>query len=142
MLNMLVAIDGSEHSARVIDTVVALKAKLNEQSVHVLNVQEDPIVYGEVAIYISVDKARQYAVEAGETVVRAAAERFRGSGLQCTHQVAIGDIARTITRVAAERQCDVIVMGTRGMGAVANLVLGSVATKVLHLTDIPVLLVH
>ncbi|MCE9642399.1 MAG: universal stress protein, partial [Betaproteobacteria bacterium] len=34
-----------------------------------------------------------------------------------------------------------IVMGTRGAGAVANMVLGSVATKVLHLVEVPVLLV-
>jgi len=34
-----------------------------------------------------------------------------------------------------------IVMGTRGMGTVANLVLGSVATKVIHLSHIPVILV-
>jgi nucleotide-binding universal stress UspA family protein len=33
-------------------------------------------------------------------------------------------------------------MGTRGMTAIANLVLGSVATKVLHLTQVPVVLVH
>jgi nucleotide-binding universal stress UspA family protein len=33
-------------------------------------------------------------------------------------------------------------MGTRGMGAVGNLVLGSAATKVIHLSDVPVMLVH
>jgi nucleotide-binding universal stress UspA family protein len=34
-----------------------------------------------------------------------------------------------------------IVMGTRGAGAVANMLLGSVATKVLHLVGVPVVLV-
>jgi nucleotide-binding universal stress UspA family protein len=37
--------------------------------------------------------------------------------------------------------CDGIVMGTRGMSAVGNLVMGSVATKVIHLTKLPVTLV-
>ncbi len=36
---------------------------------------------------------------------------------------------------------DVIVMGTRGMGALANLALGSTATKVVHLAEVPVTLV-
>jgi nucleotide-binding universal stress UspA family protein len=33
-------------------------------------------------------------------------------------------------------------MGTRGMTALASVVLGSVATRVLHLADIPVVLIH
>jgi nucleotide-binding universal stress UspA family protein len=35
-----------------------------------------------------------------------------------------------------------IYMGTRGMGAVSGLVMGSTATKVLHLASVPVVLVH
>jgi nucleotide-binding universal stress UspA family protein len=34
-----------------------------------------------------------------------------------------------------------VVMGTRGLGAVTGMLLGSVATKVIHLSDVPVLLV-
>ena len=34
-----------------------------------------------------------------------------------------------------------ILMGTRGLGSVSSLLLGSVATKVIHLTDVPLLLV-
>ncbi|MCJ9712965.1 universal stress protein, partial [Bordetella hinzii] len=40
-----------------------------------------------------------------------------------------------------EKQCDRIVMGTRGLGAVGGLVLGSVAQKVIHLSPVPVTLV-
>ena len=43
---------------------------------------------------------------------------------------------------SAEREgCDAIVMGTRGMGSIGSLMLGSVATKVVHLTKLPVTLV-
>ena len=37
--------------------------------------------------------------------------------------------------------CELVVMGTRGRGAIHNMVLGSVATKVLHLVAVPVTLV-
>jgi nucleotide-binding universal stress UspA family protein len=40
-----------------------------------------------------------------------------------------------------DRKLDQIIMGTRGAGAVANMLMGSVASKVLHLVDVPVLLV-
>ena len=53
----------------------------------------------------------------------------------------IGDPATAIVKLARRLNCDLIVMGTRGMGKVAGLVLGSVATKVVHLADAPVTLV-
>jgi nucleotide-binding universal stress UspA family protein len=46
-----------------------------------------------------------------------------------------------VVRYAREQRCSLIAMGTRGMGSVANLLLGSVATKVIGLSGIPVLLV-
>ena len=39
-----------------------------------------------------------------------------------------------MARFARQRRCDKIVMGTRGMGAIANLLPGSVATEVIHFT--------
>ena len=43
----------------------------------------------------------------------------------------------------AERlKCDSIFMGSHGRGAVGNLVMGSVASKVVHLTDLPVIIVR
>ena len=44
-------------------------------------------------------------------------------------------------RNAGDKQCEQIVMGSRGMGTVSNLVLGSVNSKVIHLANVPVLLV-
>ena len=53
----------------------------------------------------------------------------------------IGSPAETIVRVAREVGADQIVMGTRGLGALGNLFLGSVATPVVRLAEIPVTLV-
>jgi nucleotide-binding universal stress UspA family protein len=46
-----------------------------------------------------------------------------------------------IAQYAKEKGCDQIVMGTRGLGTVQGLLLGSVATKVIHLANVPVMLV-
>jgi nucleotide-binding universal stress UspA family protein len=43
---------------------------------------------------------------------------------------------------ATQSGSDLIFMGTRGMTALSNMVLGSVATRVLHLAHIPVVLIH
>jgi nucleotide-binding universal stress UspA family protein len=51
------------------------------------------------------------------------------------------DIAQTIVRFTKSRRCGKIIMGTRGMGAIRNLLLGSVAQRVLATARQPVLLV-
>jgi nucleotide-binding universal stress UspA family protein len=52
-----------------------------------------------------------------------------------------GGIAETIDRVAREEQVTHIIMGTRGLGGVRGLLLGSVTTQLLHLAEVPVTLV-
>ena len=61
----------------------------------------------------------------------------RGHGIA----FAQGDAAQEIVRAAEHEKVDQIAMGTRGMSALGNLLLGSVAQKVLHLGHTPVLLV-
>ena len=65
----------------------------------------------------------------------------RAAGVNFTTAVLIGDVPKVLANYAEENGCDGIVMGTRGMGAIGNLVLGSIATKVIHLTKVPVTLV-
>ena len=55
--------------------------------------------------------------------------------------VLVGEIAQTIVKHAQSSSCKTIYMGTRGMSAISNLALGSIATKVVHLADVPVTLV-
>jgi len=50
-------------------------------------------------------------------------------------------VAETIAEFAVSCGCDQIVMGTRGMGSLEGLLLGSITTKVLHLVRVPVTLV-
>jgi nucleotide-binding universal stress UspA family protein len=52
-----------------------------------------------------------------------------------------GELPEAIEAIARRIGCDLIVMGTRGMGAAGNLVLGSVATGVIRCADRPVTLV-
>ena len=54
---------------------------------------------------------------------------------------AYGVIANEIVRVAKAHQVDQIAMGTRGMGAIGSVLLGSVAQRVIHQSPVPVLLV-
>ena len=63
------------------------------------------------------------------------------AGIQYAFRIELGPIAETIAQYAQNNQCEQIIMGTRGMSAISNLILGSVATKVIHLAHAPVTLV-
>ena len=55
--------------------------------------------------------------------------------------VRTGQVAETIAQVAREDDIQQIVMGTRGLGSIQGLLMGSVATKVIHLADVPITLI-
>jgi nucleotide-binding universal stress UspA family protein len=52
-----------------------------------------------------------------------------------------GPVAVTIAQVAREESVGQIVMGTRGLGGFQGLLLGSVATQVIHLAEVPITLI-
>jgi nucleotide-binding universal stress UspA family protein len=79
--------------------------------------------------------------KAAAEVLQQAVAVCRDAGVPCVPRSERGAVAATIVRVAREQGAAQIIMGTRGLGGVRGLLLGSVATQLLHLVDIPVTLV-
>lgn len=141
MLKLLVAIDGSPSSARALDYAIKLAKKIDGCTLHLVTVHPEPVIYGEIQVYVPKEKMEELQRKHSEDFLNPALERVRAAGVAHTGEVLTGETAAAITERAQELACDSIVMGTRGMGAIGNLVLGSVATKVVHLTQLPVTLV-
>ena len=80
-------------------------------------------------------------VAAGEAVAEDVAGKLREAGLDIIVEVLEGPPADAILNVARVRQCDLIVMGSRGHGALASLLLGSVSHRVVAHARAPVLVV-
>lgn len=141
MLNLLVATDGSDNGNRVTEHVIRIAGRSTEPlEVHLLNVQV-PLASVHVKLFISQDDLNAYYHDEGMAALRSGREKLDAAGIKHWFHVGVGDPAEVIVRYAAEKGCEQIVMGSRGMGTMANLVLGSVATKVIHLAKVPVLLV-
>jgi nucleotide-binding universal stress UspA family protein len=142
MLKMLVAVDGSAHARRAIDAVARLAPRITGGlRVLLLNVGAPMLYYGDLPPFDAepVEHA-QRALQ--ERLLAEALADARAGGLADVHtQSAIGEPASEILRVAAEHGVDQIVMGTHGRGAIATLLIGSVAQRVLHEARVPVLLV-
>jgi nucleotide-binding universal stress UspA family protein len=98
-------------------------------------------VYGETEVYVGERKMRELVREHDAAILKTAESLIADRGITYTLEALEGDPAQVIARRAGELGCDSIVMGTHGRGRIANLFLGSVATKVIHLTPLPVTLV-
>jgi nucleotide-binding universal stress UspA family protein len=141
---ILVPWDGSACSRRALDFLLKLLKEQTPAEVHVLNVQHpaptlERMTGGRPS---EIQQMEGPALEAGRKVLAPALEVLQAAGVRHAAKVVIGDPPHEIVEYAKVHHCDGIVMGTRGLGTVGTLVLGSVAHKVLHLTHIPVTLVR
>jgi nucleotide-binding universal stress UspA family protein len=144
MVKILLAVDGSENAIRATrELVAALPLYAEMPAIELVNVHPPlPYVGGLSGIVVSKDMVECYYKEEGEKALAPSARVLDEAGAKYTGRLLVGDIPRTIVQHAHEAGCTMIYMGTRGMNAVANLMLGSVTTKVLHLADVPVVLVR
>lgn len=138
MLKVLVPVDASESSDRGVDYLIRIARLLRDPvEVHLLTVHHH-IPYGRAASSVAGDQIQQYYQEEGLAALKSARDRLDAAQIPYVFHIGVGEPAEVIVRYAREKACDQIIMGTRGLGAVGGLLLGSVATKVLHLTNIPV----
>lgn len=108
--------------------------------VHLLNVQPPP-VHAFPGKLVSPDLVTHELRREGEALLGQAQASVKAAGMSSVCHVRIGRPGDEIAACAADHACDAIVMGTRGMGAVAGLLLGSVAAKVVHVAQVPVTVV-
>lgn len=141
MHKILVPVDGSDNALRAVHYAVQAAKEHKSASVHLVMVQPEPVVYGEIALYVDRSKVEQMQRDHAQTLLKPAVDIATAAGVRFTQEILIGDVASSVVRRADELECNLIVMGTRGLGVLGSLVLGSVATKVVHLTKLPVTLV-
>jgi nucleotide-binding universal stress UspA family protein len=141
MPKLLVPIDGSESSMRALDHAMNIANSRPSYELHLLTVHPEPIMYGEILVYVSQEKMHELQKAHSMDLLRPAVQAAEQAQIRHTSEIVEGEIAPTIVKRANELRCEGIVMGTRGMTAISNLVIGSVATKVIHLTNVPVTLV-
>ncbi len=142
MQKLLVPIDSSDNSLRALNYAIGLAKEHHALALHLLNVHPELLVYGEIQVYVTREKMEEMAMAHSRDILQPAIQTAKAAGVRYTSEILVGDPAQTIAKRARELKCKGIVMGTHGMSAIANLVLGSTATKVIHLTPIPVTLVH
>lgn len=139
-MKILLPVDGSDHSDRAVRHVIALLQGCGAHTVHLVNVQA-PIDAPEIRSHMPAGEIEAMQISRGGDALVSARALLDQAGVSYAPSVRIGPVAETIIQCASDTGCEKIIMGTRGLGALAGMLLGSVATHVLQLTELPVTLV-
>lgn len=139
MSDLLVPFDNSPAALRALDLAIALARERAGTALHVLAVL-DTVGIDTRELVDAAEIERVLAVEAAALFdpVRA---RVEPTGIPFTCHSKSGAPARVIADFAREHAVVEIVMGTRGLGRIPGMLMGSVAQRALHLANCPVTLV-
>ena len=140
-MKMLIAVDGSPYTKRTLAYLAAHDEWFgNRHQYTVIHaVLEVP---HRAAAFVGSEAVRKFHEEDAEAVFKPIRSFLQQQGIEANFVFVVGPAADRIARYAEEGKFDVLVMGSRGHGELMNLVLGSVATKVLARCSTPVLLVR
>jgi nucleotide-binding universal stress UspA family protein len=137
----LVGVDGSAAALKAVEYICRLRAARVPVEAELLNVTAPlPENYTDGALTREV--ADGYYDKRAGAALRTATEAFRAAAVPCTTHVALGRAADQIVNLGRKLECGRIVMGARGDGSVASLLMGSTAYQVVHLAASPVTLVR
>ncbi len=135
---ILYATDGSPAALHALRHALDLAQKYGAELilVHVFRHIEE---FGRSPYFSELAEERK---QAGETVIGQALAELRDTGVTVHLEPCEGQPAEAIINVAAVRNCDLIVIGSRGLGTFQGLLLGSVSDRVARHASCPVLIVR
>lgn len=140
-MKILVAVDGSTYTKRMLAYLAAHDEWLG--SAH-----QYTVVHGTVMVparaksYFDRETLKSYSESELEKVFKPIRNFFSRHGLAATFFGKAGPAADVIAAVAEQGKFDLLVMGSHGHGALANLAMGSVVTKVMASCTVPILVVR
>jgi nucleotide-binding universal stress UspA family protein len=136
---VLLAVDGSEHALHAAHTAADLARTMKAKELRIV------VAYGSIPSYLG-EPNMQFAINArmeeAQAILQKASATVGKLPCEIHTEVIEGSPAEAIIDVAATRKSDVIVMGSRGLGTLAGLLLGSTSQKVVAHAPCPVLIVR
>jgi nucleotide-binding universal stress UspA family protein len=144
--HLLAATDGSELSSLAVDHAIELARSLGAKLtlLHVAGQYPPPmLVDGTVFPTLPQDEHEAAAARQSQQILDPCVAKAKAADVACDALHESDSAAwHAIIEIAARAECDVIVMGSHGRGGLASLIMGSQTQKVLHHTNLPVLVVR
>jgi nucleotide-binding universal stress UspA family protein len=136
---LLLPVDGSENALRAVDHAAAMVKEGMAAELHLANAQ--PPVGGMVSSFVAKADVDDYHRDEAMKALQPALDRLAAQGLKAEIHIGVGDAPDVIAAFCEQLGCDQIVMGARGLGSTAGLLLGSVSRGVVENVKTPVTIV-
>lgn len=137
-MKILIPVDGSDNALSAVRHAVQMASRLKQPpQLYLLNVQWS-MAAGNVKLFISQDTINDYYREQGMAALEKARAILDEAKMAYQYHVSIGRPAEAIVQYAKEQQLDHIVIGAQGGEGLAQLLLGSVTSKVAQMSPLPV----
>jgi nucleotide-binding universal stress UspA family protein len=141
-MKIVVAVDGSKPSLKAVQLLIDhCDWYRSPPQVELVTVHLPVPKLPRMGIAVGKDQIERYYREEGEANLAAARKKLDAAGVPYQAHVLVGPVAEAIVKHANDKRCDLIYIGTHGRSALGKALIGSIATKVLHISDVPVLLV-
>ncbi len=140
-MKILVAADGSSFTKKMLAYLAAHDDWLGAQHDYTV-ITAVPAVPPRAAAVIDKGTLKGYYDDSAEKVLKPIRSFFTRQGIKADFVGKVGPAADVIADTAGKGRFDLVMMGSHGHGTLKNLVLGSVATKVLAQCGTPVLLIR
>lgn len=141
-MKALLTTDGSKYALDAIESFVSRLAWFRDAPAIDLVHVHLPIPVGRAVAWAGKEAVERYYAEEAAAALAPAEELLARREIAFHAVKLVGEPGHEIVRHAEAAGCDLIVVGTRGHGAMANLVMGSVATKVIAGARVPVLVIR
>jgi nucleotide-binding universal stress UspA family protein len=140
-MKTLLAVDGSPYTRKMLAYLATHLEMFADRHEFTLLAVQDPLPPRARAA-VGKEALDAYYVEQAAKVLEPALKFMARHDLKVKGISRIGNAGETIAKIADSGNFELVVMGSRGHGALGNLVMGSVATKVLAQCKVPVLLIR
>ena len=140
-MKLLVALDGSKNSLTAAKYAASLAASLKGKSHITLMSVHDDTALKHFKKYVPKDTVSEYLRGLSEKDMASAQKLFDKIGVAHDMVIRFGHPAEEIKAMSESGKFDLIVMGSKGRSSIKDMVVGSVAHKVLAIAKVPVLLV-
>jgi nucleotide-binding universal stress UspA family protein len=140
-MKILLAVDGSKNSLDAVDCLIEHADWYREKpQIELVTVHLPLPKLPRMKLVVGKGQIKRYYEEEGEARLTTAKRKLYAAGLTYRPHILVGPVAETLVKHAQDSRCDLILVGSRGMTGLGKALLGSTATKVLHISSIPVLL--
>lgn len=140
-MKILLAVDGSDYTKRMLAYLAAHDEWLGDRHEYTVLNTVTPVP-ARAASMIDRDTLKSYYADTSEAVFKSIRTFFKKQGIAAEFVGKVGHAPELIAKTADAGKYDLLVMGSHGHGTLGNLVMGSVATKVLSACKTPVLLIR